>query len=158
MLFCLVAFSVVVKRLILYVTYQKAICLQTPCTAPCWRMPDEQLLALSLGSQEQCVIQAFCTEELQCLLQAVHLLSSSPPSPLHPATLAWALLAAGDWAMLALSAQQAARAFLLPVGPELISWTQSLLFPKPLWKTWGNVALSICLLFDLPWVWAALCS
>lgn len=54
--------------------------------------------------------------------------------------------------MLALSAQQAARAFLLPVVPELVSWAHSLLFPKPLGKIWGIVVLSIHLLFDLLWV------
>lgn len=42
--------------------------------------------------------------------------------------------------------------FLLPVVAELVSWAHSLLFPKPLAKTWGNVVLSIHLLFDLLWV------
>lgn len=89
MLFCSVAFSVVVKRLILYVTYQKQSLSKLPALllTEVSLLPDEQLWASSLGSQDQCVIQAFCAEELQCLLQAVLLLSSSPPSPLHLAGL-----------------------------------------------------------------------
>lgn len=119
----------------------KALCcslLKSHCCQMSWS------LALSPGSQEWCIIQPFCREELQWLLQAV-LHSTSPQSPLHLAALPWALLAADD--CRALSAQQAAS--FLPVLPELVSLTRSLSFPKRQWKAWGNVVLSTCLLSEL---------
>lgn len=47
MLFSSIAFSVVVKRLILYGTYPEAISLQTSCTIPCWSLTAARRAALS---------------------------------------------------------------------------------------------------------------
>lgn len=67
MLFCSVAFSVVVKRLILYGTSPEAISANSlHCSLLKSHYCQMSFWALFLGSQEQRVIQPSCTEELQC--------------------------------------------------------------------------------------------
>lgn len=158
MLFCSVAFSIAVvpvKKFILYVTHPVAISLLKPCAAPCWSLTAVRRVAFSFVPwipgpvhNSAFLYRGTAMSPTGCPSTELQPAESSPSG---------CSVSGSDCSWWLSPADIATLASLLPVLPEFASLPHFLPFPKPLWKAWGNVALSIHLLSDLPLVCASTC-
>lgn len=154
MLFCSVPFSIVavpVKRFILHVNNSIVMSLPKPCAAPCWSLTAARWASFSFvpwipGAElnSTFLYRRTVMSPTGCPIQVQPTESSPFGCSLLGSACSWWL------SLVALSAQQAARAYLLPVLPEIVSLTNFLPFLSPCGSSEGmQLFLYICSLICL---------